>query len=330
MTCKVENEVIIVGAGPVGLLIALRLGQQGVKTLVLEAHETLLPTTRAMVYMPVVNSVLHQLGILNTVMEHAFLNKDGVVWRDPEGTALGHLPLGLGTAGESFDGVLLIGQAKMNGLVLKEIKKHPSVTVRFGCRCVGIEDDSTAGKVRVMISHQNVVDGDETFEAQYVIGTDGTNSSVRRIMCIPFDGFTWPDFRMVGTDVLYDFPRENGWTPLNFVVDEVNCAVIAYTGEDDGGKKYGEGIPQWRVAYLEDSSLSSAKEDVWARAHRQIPQYLKGSKDFKITRADVFWMHQRCAREGRKGRVLLAGDALHVSTKRLCSVVGMTLIFIVQ
>lgn len=309
--------MIIVGAGPVGLLVALRLGQQGVETLVLEAHPTLLPTTRAMVYMPVVNSVLRDLGILDLVMQHAFLNTEGVAWRDPQGTILARLPLGNGMSNtpdqdSTFEGVLLIGQAKMNGLVLQEIEKYPCVQVRFGHRVVGIEDDLGADWVEVMTTHVNVVDGDRTWRARYVLGSDGTNSAVRRSLCIPFEGFTWPDFRMVGTDVVYDFVGENGWTPLNFVVDDESdaAAVIAYTGEDDAAHRG----PQWRIAFLEPSNLPSSREEVWARARERIPRYLRPSRDFTITRADVFWMHQRCARQGRKGRVLLAGDALHVSS----------------
>jgi 2-polyprenyl-6-methoxyphenol hydroxylase-like FAD-dependent oxidoreductase len=67
---KTQNKttVLIVGAGPLGLLIALRLGQASIPTLVLESHHTLLPTTRAMVYMPVIIPVLRKLGILSTVI----------------------------------------------------------------------------------------------------------------------------------------------------------------------------------------------------------------------------------------------------------------------
>ena len=66
--------MIIVGAGPVGLLMALRLGQAGISTLVLESHHTLLPTTCAVVYMPVVIPVLRELGILDVVLKNAFLD----------------------------------------------------------------------------------------------------------------------------------------------------------------------------------------------------------------------------------------------------------------
>ena len=48
---KTKPTVLIVGGGPVGLLIALRLGQAGIDTLIIEKHPTFQPATRAMVYM---------------------------------------------------------------------------------------------------------------------------------------------------------------------------------------------------------------------------------------------------------------------------------------
>lgn len=56
-------SVIVIGAGPVGLLTALCLGRADISTLVLEAHPSLLRTTRACGYLPVANPVLRKLGI---------------------------------------------------------------------------------------------------------------------------------------------------------------------------------------------------------------------------------------------------------------------------
>jgi 2-polyprenyl-6-methoxyphenol hydroxylase-like FAD-dependent oxidoreductase len=192
--------VIIVGAGPVGLLTALRLGQAGISTLVLESHHTLLPTTRAMVYMPVVIPVLRELGILDVVLQNAFLNQEGVTWRDLDGNALAQLPLSSSTPGE-FGGVLLFGQSRMNALILEGLKKYPSVEVRFGLRCVGIEDSPSSPGVKVMVHQRNLVDEDIIFEAEYVLASDGANSSVRRMMCIPFEGFSFQKWKMIGCDV---------------------------------------------------------------------------------------------------------------------------------
>lgn len=121
-----KTTVLIAGAGPVGLLIALQLGQANIPTVVLESHHTLLPTTRAMVYMPVIMPVLRKLGILSKVMDHAFLNHEGAVWRDMGSKELAQLKLTGDEEGE-FWGVLLIGQRKMNELILDELKKYPSV-----------------------------------------------------------------------------------------------------------------------------------------------------------------------------------------------------------
>lgn len=115
--------------------------------------------------------------------------------------------------------------------------------------------------------------------------------------------------------VIYDFTKENGFKPLNFTVHPTDWAVIAYTGEDADGMPHGSGQPQWRVAYVEPPDLPDSKEEILDRAHERLQRYVKGSKNFKITRAEPYWLHQRCAAQARKGRILLAGDALHVSSR---------------
>lgn len=181
--------MIVVGAGPVGLLTALRLKHAGIDTIVLESHVTPLPTERAMVYMPVVIPVVRSLGILELVQSYAFLNDEGAFWRAREGRQLAQLPLTGDTTGD-FGGVLMISQKRMAFLVHTELKKYPSVEVRFGLRCAGIEDLPSSDHIKVMVHQGRKKDGDLLFHADYVLGTDGTNSSVRRIMCILSEGLT--------------------------------------------------------------------------------------------------------------------------------------------
>lgn len=308
---KTNADVIIVGAGPVGLLIALGLGRAGIDTLVVEAHHELLPTTRAMVYMPVVLPVLKALGILDTVLQAAFLNKEGVRWRDIDGKELAHLPLG-GDSSDEFGGVLLIGQWRMNELILEELNKYPSVEVQFGMRCVGIDDKPGIENVRIMVHGSSMLDEDTFIKAKYMIATDGANSSIRRMLCVPFEGFTFQDFKMVGTDVIYDFVKQEDFTPLNFIVHPKDWAVIAYTGQEEDRLPIGSGKPQWRVAYVEDPDLPDSKQDYLKRAEEQVKKYTKkGDGQFRVIRAEPYLMQQRSAAQPRKGRVMLAGDALH-------------------
>ena len=185
------TSVLVVGGGPVGLLTALRLGQAGVNTIVIEAHNDVLPTTRAMVYMPVVIPVLKKLGLMDRVAQEAYLNKDGIMWRDLEGTPLAHLPLD--GSGDDFGGVLLLGQYKMTCIILEELKKYPCVDVRFGVRYGGVEDIAGSDEVKVLVHGRNMKDPDTILQAKYVLAADGANSAVRRSLCLTFDGFTVSD-----------------------------------------------------------------------------------------------------------------------------------------
>lgn len=299
-----QATVIIVGAGPVGLLTALRLGKNGIKTIVLEAHNELLSLYRAMVYMPVILPVLDSLGILEKVKEQAFLNWEGVTWRDRDGKELAHLSLESNTHGE-FEGVLLIGQAKMNAIILEELKDYPSVEIVFGIRAVGIDDNPDNNYVRLMCHTKSQADADVFFESNYVLGTDGANSAIRRMSCIPFEGMTFQEFTMIGCDVLYDFVKEQGFKPVNFIVHPEDWGVIAYTGDDIRGK------PQFRVAYIEPPDWPADKASCIERAYKRIPRYMEGKTAFEVIRAEPYLLHQRCAAQARKGRIMLAGDALH-------------------
>lgn len=72
-------SVIVVGTAPVGLLTALRLGQAGISTIVLEDHDKLFDTTRALNYVPAVVPALVSSGILGWSEEQAYKNALGAV-----------------------------------------------------------------------------------------------------------------------------------------------------------------------------------------------------------------------------------------------------------
>ena len=273
--------------------------------LVIERHNELLPTIRAMVYQPVVLEVLQGLGILDKVEQHAHLNREGIYWRTLDDKELAHLPMPEG------EHVLLLGQSRMNALILEEIAKYPCVKVRFKTAYAGCEQDADGKHVKVMI-HETSPDKDEDImlTTDWLIGTDGT---VRRSSCIPFEGFSFTEFRMIGADVYHDFaqPDEYG-TIMNFVVDSEDWAVVIYTGQQkDLLPPESDALPVWRIAYVEPTHLSLKKEDILKRARQRCARYAKGNRNLEVSRAEPYRLHQRCAAQAIKGRVLLAGDALH-------------------
>ncbi len=139
---------------------------------------------------------------------------------------------------------------------------------------------------------------------------------------------------MVGADVVFDFMGERRYSPVNFVVHpEVSLsttgshtsltalqhwAVIAFTGQDeDGIPSDGSRNPLWRVAFVEPPDLPTKPGDYMRRTRERLTLWTGGSEDFKVLRSEPYINSQRCASQAYKGRVFLAGDALHVSYMRL-------------
>src|SRR3569623_2119957 len=69
------NDVIVVGAGPVGMLTALALAQTGAKVTVLEQEPYIINSPRAAVYFPSTLIILEELGILDELNEIGFQNR---------------------------------------------------------------------------------------------------------------------------------------------------------------------------------------------------------------------------------------------------------------
>jgi 2-polyprenyl-6-methoxyphenol hydroxylase-like FAD-dependent oxidoreductase len=140
------------------------------------------------------------------------------------------------------------------------------------------------------------------FKANYLVGSDGGRSSVRRILELGYDGFTLPQW-LVACNVRYPF-REHGFERGQFIIHPEHFCLIAKI--DPTGL--------FRVSYNEREHLS--KEEVLANVHNKFEAIFPGPKPlekdaYKIENISPYRIHQRSATSYRKGRSLLAGDAAH-------------------
>jgi len=294
------DDVIVVGAGPVGMLTALALAQTGAKVTVLEQEPHIINSPRAAVYFPSTLIVLDELGLLDELNAIGFQNRtfgthvpafgySSVVTTEP-------------IEGIPYDYQLHAGQHDVARVAMEHAQKL-GVEVLFEHEVTALEDAADG-----VIVTANSPEGTKTFAAKWLIGADGARSTVRKLAGIEFDGYTWPE-RFVATNVKFDF-RRLGYCQANFVCDPENMAIIAQLDRD--------GL--WRCTYLEDASLPL--ESYEERIHQRYGHFMQGNKDYELVSSSPYMLHQRAGETLRKGHVLLTGDAAHATNP--CGGLGLT------
>ncbi|HUN26491.1 MAG TPA: FAD-dependent monooxygenase [Steroidobacteraceae bacterium] len=286
-----DTDVLIVGAGPVGLLSALALVQKGVGVTVIEADARLNDSPRAAIYFPSTLCALQELGVLEDLERRGFRN-----------ARLGHHVPGLGfralmtlevLRGITFDYMVHAGQDVVDEVALEHARRR-GARVLFEHCLTGLEQDAGGATARIATPA-----GERVLRASWVIGADGARSTVRHLLGVDFEGHTWAN-RFVATNVYCDFPAA-GYEPANFICDPVYSGVVALLDR--------EGL--WRLTYQEDAALPV--ETFMERLPERYAHFIPAGMHYQIKAARPYTIHQRCAARLRVGRVCLAGDAAHAT-----------------
>ena len=296
------RDVVVVGAGPVGLVTALGLAKAGVSVTVIEAEPRINDSPRAAVYFPTTLKILDRLGILDDVLDIAYLSKSFcfhlLATREVARVEDTFPP------GSPYPYNAHFGQHLLAQLVLKHFRTLPGAEMRWNTRLVALVQDASGAVLTV-----ETPQGREEIRTRWVVGTDGARSTVRGLLGLPFEGHTWPD-RFVATNVRYDFERY-GFEPANMMADAENWAVVARLGKEN----------LWRVTYGEDAELPES--EVGRRIADRYKILLPDpTAPYEIVQYSPYRVHERCAPTFRVGRVLLAGDAAHACNP--CGGLGLT------
>jgi 2-polyprenyl-6-methoxyphenol hydroxylase-like FAD-dependent oxidoreductase len=286
-----ETDVLIVGAGPVGLLSALALAQKGVEVIVIEADERLNDSPRAAIYFPSTLRAMQELGVLEDLERRGLRN-----------SRLGHHVPGLDfhavislevLRGSTFDYMVHAGQDVVDEIAMEHARRY-GARVLFEHRLTALCQDEQSVTATIQTPA-----GSSEIRSRWMIGADGARSTVRHLLGVEFEGHTWSN-RFVATNVYFDFQAQ-GYERANFVCDPIYCGVVALLDN--------QGL--WRLTYQEDAALPVAtfRDRLPERYAHFIPQGMK----YEIKVAQPYSIHQRCATRLRVGRVCLAGDAAHAT-----------------
>ena len=287
------EDVIIIGGGPVGMICALGLAQAGVRVSVIEAEPQIIDSPRAAVYFWSVLDGLERLGILQEAEADGVRKQDYTYLVRRSGERIVY-SMEILTRHTPHPYNLHLGQHRLADIAMRRLRAFSNATVRFGTRLQKLHQDADGITLSVVTEQAT-----EELRARWVIGADGAGSTVRRLLGLSFDGITWPE-RFVATNVYYDFER-HGYARATFVIDDGFGAVIAILNKED----------LWRCTYMEDATLP--EETFLERLPQMYKAILPGEGSYQLERASPYRMHQRSAPRYRVGRVLLAGDAAHVT-----------------
>lgn len=287
------DNVIVVGAGPTGLVTALGLARAGVDVTVLEAEPSVVKSPRAVVYHWAVLDGLERVGLLGDAIRAGFTNPELriIVLKTGE-----KIPLDMSAlAGEvTHPYQVHLGQDRLAEIALEHLARFPRARVRWRARVVGLTQDVQGVTVRA-----DTAEGPVELRAGWVVGADGGHSSVRPLLGLGMDGMTWPE-RFVATNIRYDFAKY-GYAPANVVIDAPYGAIVALIDRT--------GL--WRCTYCEDDGLP--EETILERMPAYFNAALPGDKRYELVQYSPYRMHQRCVDRMRVGRVVLAGDAAHIT-----------------
>lgn len=305
-------DVVIAGLGPTGATLAHLLGKRGLSVLVLEREPVFYGNARAVYTDDECMRVMQAAGVAKDLASDMQIDTPAQ-WTFPDGRVIGRywqLKRNFGWPVINF-----LYQPWLETKLSDLLANHPTVRVERGRELVDFKQDGAL----VTLTHQATQncrfgDGDAsrieldvdlapvTLKARYLVGADGGRSTVREQLGIGMDGKNFPEPWLVvdlemkeGEDALRHIPY------FNFICDP-DSPVVSCPQPGRFHRFEFMLMPGQTKEYMEDP----------ATVRKLLSRYVNPDQ-FEVKRKLVYTFNALVAREWRKGRVLLAGDAAHMT-----------------
>ncbi len=286
-------DVLVVGAGPTGLVLALWLTKLGARVRVVDKTGEPGTTSRALAIQARTLELCRQLDLADAVVERARKVPAVNLWaRGRKAARISFEEVGAGLS--PYPSLRIFPQDEHERLLIDRLAAM-GVSVERRTELVGFRDEGD----RVVAELRHAERGDETVEAAYIAGCDGARSLVRETIGAGFPGGTYRQLFYVADVAASGAPIDG---ELHVDLDEADfLAIFPLTGV---GRARLIGTVRGERAERGDQLRF---EDVSDRA----------IKSLKVTVDQMHWfstyhVHHRVAQRFRKGRAFLLGDAAHI------------------
>ncbi len=279
-----ETSVLIVGAGPTGLVLAVELARRGVPFHVVDRHPEPLRWDRAVVIKSRTLEVFAGMGLAERFVRRGQIVRGVNLFSGAANVA----SIGFKGLDSPFPFMLALPENQTER-ILRERLEQLGGQVEYGVEFAGLEQGERGVRARL----RSPDDGERTLEASWVVGTDGFHSAVREAIGDDFDGHDQPA-RLGVVDAhisCWSYPSDCAAIQLEPPI--VNPIPLA-----DG---------RWRIYFRPDP----AEDDLLATVNARLGAISPGAALRDPDEPQLFDTHGRVARRYRIGRVLLAGDAAH-------------------
>lgn len=306
-----DTDVAIVGAGPVGTLLAILLGQRGKKVTLIERWSKHYPLPRAVTFDHEIARILATLGINSETDEAINYHDELYYWRNRDGQNLQIVDW----QSQSASGWRVrywFNQPYLERRFLAIAAELPTVTILRGYEGNALEQDADGVTLSIKQNPEEFgPDGERiTLRARFVAGTDGANSFVRETLGIENEDkgyfFDWLILDMIPN---FDYVASRPDQPAQWQLCDPKRPTTVVPG-GPGPVAGGPDRRRWEFMVLptEDAAEMQKPDSAW----KLLEPWGLTPDNAELERAAVYRFQARWAKTWNKGRCLIGGDAAHL------------------
>jgi 3-(3-hydroxy-phenyl)propionate hydroxylase len=284
--------IVVVGAGPVGLAVAIDCAQLGLPVLLLDDDNTVSVGSRGLCYAKRTLEILDRLGCGDAVVDR------GVTWnvgrtfhRSEEVFRFDLLP----EAGHRRPGMVNLQQYYLEEFLVRRAGELPAIDLRWKHRVVSVQPKPDGALLEV-----ETADGSYQLHADWLIVADGARSNIRRQLGLDVVGKVFQDRFLIADVVMKaDFPAERWfWFDPPFHPGQ---SVLLHREADN----------VWRIDFQLGWEADAETEKQPERVIPRIRAMLGADHEFELEWVSVYTFQCRRMERFRHGRLLFVGDAAH-------------------
>jgi len=302
VTPKKPLPVIIIGAGPVGLCLALYLAQREVRSCLIERFDDqtfIDQEARAGSIHPATLEMLADLGLYERMERRGLIAPKFQYWDRETDHMFAEFDHAVLSGDTRFPYVLQCERTKIIDEAMQVLRQSKFCDIRMSTEFLSFTQD--ADSVEAVVT--DTAGTEERIRGSFIVSCEGGRSIVRKTLNIDFEGYTYPE-RTLTVAINYDFDKARGYSYRNYLSDPEQWSNLFKWTQPE----------RWRVHF--PTNIDDAPDKVLSDEHiqKQMQKFLPRDQPYEIVHRTLYTVHQRVAATFRAGRAILAGDSAHVNS----------------